>query len=72
MTNPYDDLNEVIPCRLWRVSESEPIFEAEARILIPDLAHVSSTSFGVEPTMRKLEAAVRSLGFTGEIEWEGD
>lgn len=72
MTNPYDDLNEVIPCRLWRVSEREPIFQAEARILIPDSAHVSSTAFGVEPTMRRLENAVRNLGFTGEIEWQLD
>lgn len=72
MTNPYDEDNDVIPCRLWAVSEENGLFEAEARLLVPSLIHVSSMSHGAEATMRKLESALRALGFTGQLEWRTD
>lgn len=63
----YDDLNDHIPASYWALSSGA--YEAEARLFVPHQIFVSCTTFSAEDSKRKLENALRTLGFSGELDW---
>jgi hypothetical protein len=65
--HPYNDLNDIIPARIWAISEVA--VEAEARLFVPHQIYVSCMTLTEADTKRKLASALKTLGFDGQLDW---